>query len=221
MAILKNKHHDSDPVWHVQLIMLLAIGLQVALPNRFSVGSRYLIPCIEALLLLALSFTTPREPVFRSTLRRVNVILLIIVTSAANIYSLSTVAQQLLEGKNATTTGHNLILAAVNIYLTNIIVFGLLYWELDGGGPGLRRKVPKHELDFWFPQQIASSSDAQPKWKPTFTDYLYTSSTNAMAFSPTDTVPISRRAKILMLMQAAIALVAVALVAARAVNILT
>lgn len=221
MAILKNKHHDSDPVWHVQVTMLFAIGLQLLLPNRFSVGSRYLIPCIEALLLLALSFTTPREPVFRSTLRRINVILLIIVTSAANIYSLSVVADQLLQGKNSTATGHNLILAAVNIYLTNIIVFGLLYWELDGGGPGLRRKAPKRDLDFWFPQQVASEGEAQPHWKPTFTDYLYTSSTNAMAFSPTDTLPVSRRAKMLMLTQAAIALVAIALVAARAVNILT
>lgn len=218
-GFFKNKHHKIDPIWHVQLAMLIAIALQLALPNKFSVGSRYSIPVIEAMLLLALSFTTPRERIFRSIARRINVILLIVITSIANGYALATVADQLLKSSRATSNGRALILAALNIYITNIIIFGLWYWEMDGGGPGERQRIEKYEQDFVFPQN-QHESYKHPEWKPTFTDYLYVSSTNAMAFSPTDTMPLSRRAKILMLIQAALSLVAVALVAARAVNIL-
>lgn len=217
--MFRNKHHQSDPVWHVQTAMVVAIGLQLALPDRFSAGARYIIPAVEALLLIALSFTTPKERVFRSLARRLNVFILIALTSGANIYSLVTVAAQLLGGAHAGVSGRELILAALNIYLTNIIVFALWYWEMDGGGPGRRAQIARHEQDFLFPQH-QNEAYKHPEWKPTFVDYLYVSSTNAMAFSPTDTMPLSRRAKLLMLAQATVSLVAIALVAARAVNIL-
>lgn len=219
-GLFKNKHHKTDPVWHVQAAMLVAIVLQLALPDRFSPGARYVIPVVEMLLLVALAFTTPRKRVFRSLARRLNVFILIAVTSAANAYSLVMVASQLLRGSHATVNGRELILAALNIYLTNVIAFALWYWEMDGGGPGARQHIEKHEQDFLFPQH-QNESYKHPEWKPTFIDYLYVSSTNAMAFSPTDTMPLSRRAKILMLLQATVSLVAIALVAARAVNILS
>jgi uncharacterized membrane protein len=218
-GFLKNKHHVSDPVWHVQVAVLVAIALQLALPIKFSAGSRYAIPIIEILLLGTLSLTTPKERVFKSLARRVNVLMLIAVTSIANAYSLSMVADQLLQGSRSATNGKQLILAAINIFLTNIIIFALWYWEMDGGGPGERQRIEKYEQDFLFPQH-QHESYKHPEWRPTFTDYLYVSSTNAMAFSPTDTMPLSRRAKMLMLLQSAISLIAIALVAARAVNIL-
>jgi hypothetical protein len=140
------------------------------------------------------------------------------MTSIANCYALIEVARRLLENGHI-SDGRRLILTAVNIYLTNIIIFGLWYWELDGGGPGARAKIAKHEHDFLFPQD-QNEDYRHPKWLPTFVDYLYVSSTNGMAFSPTDTLPLSRRAKLLMLAQATLSLVTVALVAARAVNIL-
>jgi uncharacterized membrane protein len=198
--------------------MLIAIGLQFALPDRFSVGSRYILPVIELLLLIALSVTTPKEPVFRSITRRINAVLLIAIAAVANIYSLSQVANALLQGKNSATDGRQLIIVAINIYLTNIIIVGLWYWEMDGGGPGQRRRTDKHYKDFLFPQD--QNEEKYPKWRPTFVDYLYVSGTNAMAFSPTDTMPLSRRAKVLMFVQATVSLIAIALVAARAVNIL-
>jgi uncharacterized membrane protein len=198
--------------------MLVALVLQLLLPDRYVFGSRYLLITAEALLLLAMSFTTPKERIFKSLSRRINVFLLIILTGVANGYSLVEVAHRLLQtGKIA--NGHELILTAVNIYLTNIIVFGLWYWEMDGGGPGQRVQTPKHEKDFLFPQNVKEDYK-HPQWQPTFIDYLYVSSTNGMAFSPTDTMPLSRRAKLLMLVQATVSIVAVALVAARAVNIL-
>jgi uncharacterized membrane protein len=217
-TVFRNKNRQHEPVWHVQLTMLVALVLQFLLPDRYVFGSRYLLITAEALLLVAMSFTTPKERIFKSLSRRINVFLLIILTGVANGYSLIEVAHRLLQsGKVA--NGHELILTAVNIYLTNIIVFGLWYWEMDGGGPGERVQAPKHEKDFLFPQNI-NEDYKHPHWQPTFIDYLYVSSTNGMAFSPTDTMPLSRRAKLLMLVQATLSIVAVALVAARAVNIL-
>lgn len=218
-GFFKNKHYKTDPTWHVQLAMLVVLALQLALPDKFLVGSRYTIPIIEALLLVALSFTTPREQIFKSPARRLNVFLLIVVTSLANGYALFVVAEQLLKGGRVITDGRALILAAINIYLTNIIIFALWYWEMDGGGPGERQRIEKYEQDFVFPQN-QHESYKHPDWKPTFIDYLYVSSSNAMTFGPTDTNPMSRRAKVLMLVQSSVSLIAIALVAARAVNIL-
>lgn len=218
MAFLRNKHHDVDPVWHVQLAMLAAIILQLALPDRFVVGSRYLMPTVELFLLLALFVTSPRERLLHTLTRRMNAVLLIAITSVANGYGLFAVANELLKGGRM-NNGRELILTAINIYLTNIVIFALWYWEMDGGGPVERHREPVYEADFYFPQ--GQTELEKIKWHPTFVDYLYLSSTNAMAFSPTDTMPLTRRAKMLMLAQSTVSLVAVALVAARAVNILT
>lgn len=214
----RNKNRQHEPVWHVQVTMLLAIFLQLLLPDRYMFGSRYLLIGIEALLLVAMSFTTPKERIFKSLGRRINVFMLIILTSVANGYALVEVARRLLQ-TGQVNNGRELIMTAVNIYLTNIIIFALWYWEMDGGGPGQRLLAPKHERDFMFPQN-QNEDYKHPHWQPTFIDYLYVSSTNGMAFSPTDTMPLSRRAKILMLTQATLSLVSIALVAARAVNIL-
>jgi hypothetical protein len=116
--------------------------------------------------------------------------------------------------------GKQLLLSGVLIYITNIILFGLWYWQLDGGGAG-GRGTHQPPVDFLFPQMTASAQVTQePHWQPLFLDYLYVSVTNATAFSPTDTLPLTHRAKTLMGLQAIVSLATVALVAARAVNIL-
>lgn len=198
--------------------MFVAIILQFLLPDRLVFGSRYALVAAEVLLLAALSLTTPKEKIFRSLTRRINVLLLLAMSGLSNCYGLLVVANKLLSS-GSLSNGRDLILSAVNIYLTNVIIFGLFYWEMDGGGPGERLRAPKHQRDFMFPQD-QNADYRHPDWKPTFIDYVYVSSTNAMAFSPTDTLPLSRRAKILMLFQSTISLVTIALVAARAVNIL-
>lgn len=196
--------------------MVLAIVLQLTLPDRFVVGTHWLLPGLEVLLVLLLAATTPRQKVFSSLKRRISVVLLIAVTGLGNLYALGQVANHLLQ-QGRIVNGRELILTAINIYLTNIVIFALLYWEMDAGGPGHRRKAADEERDFLYPQtQLA----AQKNWHPTFIDYLYVSSTNATAFSPTDAMPLTRRAKMLMLLQSIVSLVVVALVAARAVNIL-
>ena len=211
------RSHAFDPIWHVQAAVVAALVLQLSLPDQFSAGPRAVLPLLEALLLLALVLSTPRLPVFESRLRRIVSIALIALVSLANVYALARVAQQLLAGGRI-SNGRELILAALNIYLTNVIAFGLWYWEMDGGGPGRRRARQVHERDFAFPQM--TTPDLCKAWHPTFLDYLYVSATNAMAFSPTDTLPLTLRAKMLMLLQSVASLTALALVAARAVNIL-
>jgi uncharacterized membrane protein len=217
-ALLRNRYREHEPVWHVQLAVLAAIILQLFLPDKFVFGSRYLLIISEVLLLIAMSFTTPKEKIFRSISRRINVILLIVLTSAANAYSLVEIARQLLQSGQI-TKGSDLVLTVLNIFLTNIIIFALWYWEMDGGGPGQRSAVAKYDQDFLFPQH-QHEGYRHPQWRPTFFDYLYISSTNAMTFGPADTKPLSRRSKALMLIQATISLVAIALVAARAISIL-
>jgi uncharacterized membrane protein len=199
--------------------VLVAIGLQLLLPDKFVFGSRYLLIATEVLLLAAMSFTTPKERIFRSISRRINVLLLIAITSVANAYSLVEIARQLLQSGQI-THGRELVLSTLNIFLTNVIIFALWYWEMDGGGPGERVASAKYDHDFLFPQNQYEDY-RHPRWQPTFTDYLYVSSTNAMTFGPADTKPLSRRAKLLMLAQATISLVAIALVAARAISILS
>lgn len=218
-TVLRNKNHAHEPIWHVQAAVLGAIGLQLLLPDLFVFGSRYVLIGAEVLLLLAMSFTTPKERIFRSISRRINVLLLIVLTSAANAYSLVEITRQLLQ-HGEITRGRDLVLTVLNIFLTNIIIFALWYWEMDGGGPGQREAAAKYDHDFLFPQN-QHEDYRHPEWWPTFVDYLYVSSTNAMTFGPADTKPLSRRAKLLMLAQATISLLAIALVAARAISILT
>lgn len=220
-GFFRNHHHEFDPVWHVQIALIVALSLQLLLPDTFSFGLRYVLPWIEGLLILTLSLTTPHARTFKSLRRRVNVITLIAITTIANVYSLLVVAEHLLRpGLVADGDGRALILTAINIFITNIIIFALWYWEMDGGGPGERMQIQKHEQDFLFAQH-RNELYKHPNWKPTFTDYLYISGVNAMSFSPGDALPLSRRAKMMMLLQAIVSLVTIFLVAARAVGILS
>lgn len=215
-STIARRHHDH--VWHVQLAMLVAIGLQLALPDTLTLA-HYVIPVVELALLIALAFTTPKERSFKSRVRRLNVIALIVLAGVANAFSLGIILNRLLTDIGV-ADGRALIVAAINIFVTNIIIFALWYWEMDGGGPGERQAIEKYDQDFVFPQH-RHEGYRHPDWKPTFVDYLYTSATNAMNFAPSDATPLSRRAKMLMLTQAVISGVTVALVIARAVGILS
>ncbi|HSX27812.1 MAG TPA: hypothetical protein VLG25_03455 [Patescibacteria group bacterium] len=214
---LAHLHHKnrklSEPIWHVQLAVLAAIALQVSVNNKLVLGPKYAIAVFEVLLLFALAVVHPGEHDARLRIRRFIAILLIAIISAINIGSLVLVIDALFN-HSSLVTGRELIISATAIYLTNIIIFGLSYWELDN--------VDNAERDFLFPQMTAGSQVTnQPNWKPAFLDYLYISITNASAFSPTDTLPLTKRIKMLMTAQSLTSLATVALVAARAVNILS
>lgn len=216
---LYQKLSSRDPIWHVQLTILLAIVLQLTLPINFIAGPRYVLPVLELILLLALSATSKRIMLVRSVTSKINTRLLLLLIGLGNIYSLQQLSHELLIGKKI-TNGHALILTGINIYLTNMIVFALLYWEIDGGGVHKRHPAQKKGRDFLF-MQMSANEYAEENWVPTFLDYLALSGNTSLAFSPTDTMPLTRTAKLLMIVQSFVSLLVVGLVAARAVNILS
>lgn len=204
--------------WPALLAVLAAIALQLVLPDKLirGLGNRGLIPALEGALILVLLVANPgRISKEASRLRVVGVTLIALIT-AANVVSLIELIHALLY--SATTSGRPLVYASVPVWLTNIIVFGLWYWELDRGGPAARQLPGHRQPDFLFPQMTLPGSS--PGWAPSFLDYLYTSFTNATAFSPTDTMPLTAWAKLLMMVQSLASLVTVAVVISRAVNIL-
>jgi len=198
--------------------VLAALALNLALPEKLTLGPTWLVPSVEGLLLAALVLTTPRRTADEGPGRRWAALGLIALVSIANTSSLVLLVHFLLQGGKA--NGHQLILSSIVIWLTNVIIFGLWYWELDRGGPGERAADHPRTPDFLFPQMVTPDV-GPPAWRPNFVDYLYVSFTNATAFSPTDTMPLTPWTKVLMLVQSLASLITVALVAARAVNILS
>ncbi len=208
---------SSESFWPAQLTILTAIGLQVALPKRITAGPVWLIPSLEAVLLLGLIFATPNVVEFEHPRRRRAALSLTAVVSAANIYSLTVLSKELLH--NHVHEGHRLIVSGVLIWLTNFLIFGLWYWEMDRGGPGKRAAGEDRAPDFNFPQ-MNDDRIFPENWRPRFIDYLYVSLTNAAAFSPTDTMPLTPTAKSVMGVQSIASLVTIGLIVSRAVNIL-
>ncbi|HEX3519138.1 MAG TPA: hypothetical protein VHT29_08915 [Solirubrobacteraceae bacterium] len=206
-----------EPVWPAQLTVLVAIGLQFTLPERLTVGPSWLLPALEGVLVIGLAMATPRELEHEHTLRRRAAVGLVALVSAANIFSLVALTHYLLH--HNVSNGRELIVAGMLIWLTNFLIFALWYWEIDRGGPGRRAAGHDGPPDFLFPQM--SDDRIEPiDWRPGFIDYLYVSLTNATAFSPTDTMPLTVMAKSIMGIQSIVSLVTIGLVVSRAVNIL-
>jgi hypothetical protein len=206
-----------DPYWGAQLVLAAAILLQLSLSEKLTLGSRYLLPAMEAVALIALTAASPHPRMRDAPLRRHLALTLIAVVTAANCYSLIMLCHFLLRGGKA--SGHALIGSGLVLWGTNVLLFGVWYWQLDGGGPRARAGRRKPHPDFLF-VQMTQRAFAPRDWEPGLVDYLYTSFTNATAFSPTDTMPLTPMAKTLMAVQAFTALATVGLVVARAVNIL-
>jgi len=206
-----------EPFWPAEASVLGAIALQLLLPKRVTAGPTWLLPALEGVLLLGLAIATPRQLEREHRTRRRAALGMTAFVSAANITSLALLTHELLH--HQTTNGRQLIIAGVLIWLTNVLIFGLWYWETDRGGPGRRAAGHDGPPDFLFVQMTDDS--IQPvNWRPQFIDYLYVSLTNAAAFSPTDTMPLSPTAKCTMGLQSLVSIVTIGLVVSRAVNIL-
>jgi hypothetical protein len=204
--------------WPSILAITAVIVVQVLLPDRLILHPRWLLPGVEMVLAVGLIVANPVRLVRGHPFLRLGSLGLVAAMTVANAGSAALLIDRLLGGR-AGHDARSLIVNGVAIYATNIVAFGLWYWELDRGGPLSRSHGDRQHTDFLFPQ-MTQADVAPPDWEPSFLDYLYVSYTNATAFSPTDTLPLSRWAKMLMLAQSAIALATIALVVARAVNIL-
>jgi hypothetical protein len=206
--------------WPASLAVVAVLVLQVLVPTQINALPRWLMPALGGLLLLPLVWMNPfhlrrDEPWLRS----VELVLLAILV-AVNAYYLAGMIFFLNNGD--ANSGEVLVKSALLIWVTNVVAFAVWYWEIDRGGPFAR--APEHErkaerADLLFPQMTAEIPGWE-RWLPGFTDYLFVAFTAATAFSPTDTMPLSSRVKTLMTVQSAISLLAVAVVAARAVNVL-
>ena len=207
------------PFWEPQLVVACAIALQLSLSNEVTFGPTWLLPSLEAALLVGLIIVSPNPNVRHSPLRRHVAIGMIAFVSAANVV-LARDAVPSTAARAARQNGHQLILSGIVLWCTNVLLFGLWYWETDRGGPVAREKGERDFPDFLFPQ-MTDPRWAPEDWMPRLIDYLYVSLTNATAFSPTDTMPLTPTAKWLMGAQSLVSLVTVGLVVARAVNILS
>ncbi len=209
----------SELRWPVSLVVLLVVVLQLALPVSYRLADRWLVAFVELGLLAVITAITPRRIEAGSLLVRSLGLVLLVVMSLANLDAMFRLVHRLLtgtEGADATA----LLLTGASIWLANVVIFALWYWEFDRGGPAARHhRTGSPYPDFLF-AQMATPDIAAPDWRPTFLDYLYLSFTNATAFSPTDTLPLVLWAKCFMMLQSAVSLVTVALVIARAVNVL-
>jgi uncharacterized membrane protein len=215
------------------LAVLTAAALYATLPSRFISGSsgfltsaRFFVPALALALLVPLALSAPkRTPAMRTLPRRLTAvqrrtaaIFLIAVISAANAVSIVLLVHFITVGRQI--QGHELVRAAIHIWCTTVITFALWFWQLDSGGPAARARARTDRPDFLF-TQMTNPDVAPAHWRPAFLDYLYLSFTNATAFSPTDTLPLTHWAKMLMLVESAASLLTLLMVAARAVNILS
>ena len=209
----------GEPRWHIIVAVTAAMFLQWPLPSRLVLfRPTWVLPVLEGALLLVLVGLERQMRIDRESklLRGVSMAATGLL-SVANAWSALRLVMGLLNGTEGHSAGPLLAYGAV-IWLTNVIVFSWWYWELDRGGPASRAHGTKQCPDFMFPQM--SEPELAPKeWEPNYLDYAYLALTNATAFSPTDTMPMTRWAKAAMTVQTFVSIVVVALVVARAVNV--
>ena len=201
--------------------IVVAILPQVLVPVQDRVGPPLLVPIIEATaFVIMLVIAAKPGPVPRRA--RPLILSLLGVLTVANTAAAIRLVLLVLDGgkvDGAALTANRLLVAGTLVLATNVITFGLLYWQLDSGGPVGRATDSMPYPDFQFPQ-TATTGLAAPGWRPRFPDYLYVAFTNVVAFSPTDTMPLTTRAKALMMLQSLISLAVLVVVLARVINIL-
>jgi hypothetical protein len=203
------------PIAAILIFVAINIALRVWLPGEGAVRVPWLLPGIEAALLVVLVTSNPSGAVERRRLRRVAIVLVALLVAAA-LWSTIFLVSDLIRGKGVSRHASELLASGAVVWLGNNLSFALLYWLMDGGGPLARTRLST-PVDFAFTQHM-SPELAPPGWRPVFLDYMHLGFTNATAFSPTDVMPLTHRAKYAMLVQASLALALFGLVVARAVN---
>jgi hypothetical protein len=206
------------PAVAVLVFMVINVSVRIALPAESALRVPWLAPAIELLLLIVLVTGKPASAAERRRMRRTALVLVAILGAAA-LWATGFLISDLIRGVGVSNDAGELLAMGAMVWLGNNLVFALLYWLTDGGGPRVRRTrdVP---VDFAFTQQL-NPELGTVGWRPVFLDYLHLGFTNATAFSPTDVMPLTLWAKYTMLVQSTVALALFGLVVARAVNAFT
>jgi hypothetical protein len=226
---MERRMKRGEPRLPAAIAVLLAVALYALLPNQLLLGPRLVLPTLEITRFVPLVVANPTRMTRQSRKLRRLAIGLVLLIAFANAVALALLVRELVTG--LASEGTSLLLAAGQVWMTNILVFSLAFWELDRGGSVQRTQTPRPRLpaaDFRFPQdedhdtiaEVRQRSSEKSGWVPGFLDYLYVSITNSSAFSPTDTMPLSPRAKMLMAAQSMSALVLSILVISRGISLL-
>jgi hypothetical protein len=224
----EEKPDRSEHRWPAAAAVLVAMVLYATLPSSFTPALRYVVVGLCLAMIVPLLILNPhhlrRETPWSKILNRGLIGLLLF----GNLLALGQLVFLLVTERS---DGPGLLLAALQVWVTNVIAFALVYWEMDRGGPIARRNLPRGQVelaDFRFPQdedhdavdEVRGRSSKTSDWMPSYVDYLYFSASDSMAFSPTDAMPLTHRAKLLMVTEAFLGFVILALVIARAVSLL-
>ena len=210
---------DPEPRWPGMIAIIAVGGLNLALPDALTMGPRWLFPTLVSVLLI------PTILFHQTGRHRLNTIFGFLVDGLLTLGLVASVVLLIAALPSRKEAPSALLFSAASLWITNILVFALWYWRLDAGGPHERDKRPGHANgSFLFPQMTMSEEARreaeQLDWSPNFVDYLFLAFNTSTAFSPTDVPVLSRWAKILMMLQSVLSLLIIALLAARAVNIL-
>jgi hypothetical protein len=207
----------DDPFWPAQLAVLTALVLYIALPDKLTLGPDWLLPTAEGLLLAGLVWASPwRARAQPRPWRRKLALALSVLVAGGNSVSLGLLIHFVVKGGKS--GGYELVLSGAEIWTTAVLIFAVIYWELDGGGPTARARGDRPlPWLFSFPQWADLN---WTRWRPMFVDYLYLSFTNCTAFSPTDTMPLKPSVKVLMMFQGFTALVTIGVIVSRAISLL-
>ena len=211
-----------EPRWPVALavsvFMVITFVLRVVVPRRQTFGPHWVVPAFEIALLVVLVAAHPNRESERRRLRRLSIVLILTLAASA-LLSTVILLVELITGSKVTQSADSLLASGAIVWLGNALIFGLLYWELDSGGPLARFRHERRYPDFAFPQHMDRDL-APPGWRPQYVDYMVLGVTTSMAFSPTDVMPMVPWAKLTMTLQSVISLAVIGLVIARAVNVL-
>lgn len=220
---------NDEPRWHASIAAVVALALYVSLPPKVTFGPVWIVPILVLVILLPLSILSPTRR-HESKWQRMASIVLIATISLFNIASVILLIIAVLHPTKFTpfSNGAKLLLAGMQIWITNILVFAMWYWELDAGGPDTRAHATSCQefkrADFLFPQMTIAEETGgviDEEWKPLFMDYLFVAFTTASAFSPADTFPLTRLGKALMMSEAFVSIVTLGVIVSRAVGIIS
>lgn len=210
-----------EPRWPVALAVLASAVLLGMLPDRirlFPQGLSWVLGLVATLPILAVALEGATKP-YWLRVERAAILFLFAIAAVATTVNLTNVVTAMVE-RPADVNGIQLLSSSIGVWITNVIIFALLFWQIDRGGPERRLNHTSARPDWLFPQESAPSEDVPPDWRPAFVDYFYLAYSTATAFSTADVMPLTPRAKLLMMLESAFSLLTVVVVGSRAINIL-
>ena len=210
---------QAEPRWPVALAILALVLLLGILPDRVRFVPQWVVYVAGLIALIPITAVAATKSSQWLRVERAVMLVAFVLAAAATVINLLNLVTVMIE-RPKDVSGVQLLSSSIGVWVTNVIMFSLLYWQIDRDGPEARLNPHETKPDWLFPQETAPSTAVAAGWHPTFVDYLYLGFSTATAFSTTDAMPLTARAKLLMMLEASFSLTTIAVVASRAINIL-